>query len=287
MVELFLKNHLKIIKLVYKMKRVVNILDVTLRDGLQNEKRVYSLSEKRMLLDRLIKCGFKDIEVTSFVDGKKVPQFADNIEFCKLLQDNGVKYSALIPNKKGYNMMKESGSIITEGALFVSASDTFNKKNINTDLEGAFKRFLEIRKEDDKIELRGSISCCFKCPYEGEVSVERVVDVVKRYKDLNVSRIDIADTIGSGTVYQMRKILDEVLKEVDISKVTGHFHDTNGGALDLVGECLKYGVTTFHSSMDGIGGCPFSSVRVGNLSTQKLVMYLKERGYESGVEILK
>ncbi len=268
-------------------KRAVNILEVTLRDGLQNEKRVYSLSEKRMLLDRLIKCGFKDIEVTSFVDGKKVPQFADNIEFCKLLQDNGVKYSALIPNKKGYNMMKESGSIITEGALFVSASDTFNKKNINTDLEGAFKRFLEIRKEDDKIELRGSISCCFKCPYEGEVSVERVVDVVKRYKDLNVSRIDIADTIGSGTVYQMRKILDEVLKEVDISKVTGHFHDTNGGALDLVGECLKYGVTTFHSSMDGIGGCPFSSVRVGNLSTQKLVMYLKERGYESGVEILK
>ena len=267
------------------MKRVVNILDVTLRDGLQNEKRVYSLTEKVALLNKIKSFGIKDIEVTSFVDGKKVPQFSDNVELCKLLHDDGVKYSALIPNKKGYKMMKESGSRITEGALFVSASDTFNKKNINTDIEGAFKRFLEIRKEDDKIELRGSISCCFKCPYEGEVSVDRVVDVVKRYKDLNVSRIDIADTIGSGSVYQMRKILDEVLKEVDVSKVTGHFHDTNGGALDLVGECLKYGVTTFHSSMDGIGGCPFSNVRVGNLSTQKLVMYLKERGYESGVEL--
>ena len=174
---------------------------------------------------------------------------------------------------------------IKEIVLFVSTSDTFNKKNINASKEKAFERFNDIVKlcNIDNIKVRGSISCCFTCPYEGEISVDRVRDVIKRYIDIGVDRIDIADTIGTGTATVLRKIVEGL----DTSIITGHYHDTNDNALKLVEASLDNGINTFHSSIKGLGGCPFSSKIVGNLSTEKLVEYLHSKDIKTGIELSK
>jgi len=270
------------------MKKFINVIDVTLRDGIQSERKILTSHEKIVIINGLIRAGVRNLEVTSFV--KNIPQFDDNKHLARnLVNFNDVTYSALIPNIKGYNDMIMCGGNIKEIVLFVSTSETFNKKNINTTKGKAFERFkdiIELSKKDN-LKIRGSISCCFDCPYEGESSVESVVDVVKRYVDLGVDVIDIADTIGTGTPDKLSKILDETLKIVDVNRVTGHFHDTNNNALLLVDKSLEYGLSTFHSSIGGIGGCPYSSKIVGNLSTEKLIDYLNSRGYNTGIDLDK
>ncbi len=269
------------------MKKFINVIDVTLRDGIQTEKRILTSHEKFVIINGLIRAGVTNLEVTSFV--KNIPQFNDNKHISRnLVCFNEVNYSALVPNVRGYNDMISCGGNIKEIVLFVSTSDTFNKKNINATKEEAFKRFNDIVKLSklDNIKVRGSISCCFDCPYEGEQSIESVTDIVKRYVDLGVDKIDIADTIGTGTPDKMSRILDSVLKVVPVEKITGHFHSTDE-ALRLVEKSLDYGVTTFHSSIAGLGGCPNSSKIVGNLSTYKLIDYLHLRGYKTGIELDK
>jgi len=270
------------------MKKFINVIDVTLRDGIQSERKLLSSHEKFVILNGLIRAGVRHLEVTSFV--KNIPQFDDNKHISRnLVQFNEVIYSALIPNIRGYNDMIMCGGNIKEIVLFVSTSDTFNKKNINATKDKAFERFKDIVKisKKDNIKIRGSISCCFECPYEGESTVESVIDIVKRYVDLGIDKIDIADTIGTGTPYKLSKILDETLKIINVDKVTGHFHDTNNNALSLVDKSLEYGITTFHSSLGGLGGCPYSSKIVGNLSTEKLIDYLHKRGYNTEIELDK
>ncbi len=269
------------------MTKLINIIEVGLRDGLQSEKRIFTSHEKFILINNLIRAGIRNLEVTSFV--KNIPQFEDNKHIAKnLLKYNEVNYSALVPNIKGYNDMIECENI-SEIVLFVSTSDTFNKKNINATKLEAFERFKNISKvaHKDGIKIRGSISCCFDCPYEGTIKVEDVIDIVKRYNDIGVHKIDIADTIGTGTTTKIMKVLDEVLKEIHVNKITGHFHDTNNSAIDLVSACLKYGISTFHSSIGGLGGCPFSSKVVGNLSTEKLIDYLHKNNYKTGIDLNK
>ena len=270
------------------MKKFINVIDVTLRDGIQSEKKVLSTHSKFNILNGLIRAGVSNLEVTSFV--KNIPQFNDNSHFCRnLVQFKGVTYSALVPNIRGYNDMIMCGNNIKEIVLFVSATDTFNKKNINATTLQAFERFKDIINlaKKDNLKIRGSISCCFDCPYEGETTVENVIEVIKRYKDIGVDTIDIADTIGSGTTDKLRRLLDDALKIVDVESVTGHFHDTNNNALPLVEKSLEYGITTFHSSLGGLGGCPYSSKIVGNLSTEKLIDYLHSRGYKTNIELDK
>jgi hydroxymethylglutaryl-CoA lyase len=270
------------------MKKFINVIDVTLRDGIQTEKRILTTHQKFNILNGLIRAGVTKLEVTSFV--KNIPQFEDNKHFCRnLVNFREVTYSALVPNVRGYNDMINSGNNIQEIVLFVSATNKFNKKNINATTIEAFERFKDIVKlaKKDNLKIRGSISCCFDCPYEGETSVESVIDVIRRYKDLGVDVIDIADTIGSGTTDKLRRILDDALKIVDVERVTGHFHDTNNNALQLVEKSLEYGITTFHSSLGGLGGCPYSSKIVGNLSTEKLIDYLHSRGYKTNIELDK
>ena len=270
------------------MKKFINVIDVTLRDGIQSEKKVLSSHEKFVILNGLIRAGVTNLEVTSFV--KNIPQFNDNKHLCRnLVQFKEVTYSVLVPNIKGYNDMINCGGNIKEIVLFVSATDTFNKKNINATKDKAFERFKDIINvaKKDNLKIRGSISCCFDCPYEGETTVESVIDVIKRYKDFGVDTIDIADTIGTGTTDKLRRLLDETLKIVDVDKVTGHFHDTNNNALSLVEKSLEYGITTFHTSLGGLGGCPYSSKIVGNLSTEKLIDYLHSRGYKTNIELDK
>jgi hydroxymethylglutaryl-CoA lyase len=269
------------------MKRIASVIEVGLRDGLQTHPRILPTNEKLDILDKIVKAGLKEIEVASFVNPKLVPQLSDSKEISKKIGKYwDVNFSALVPNERGYQEMIESKNI-KEMVMFVSVSDTFNKKNINVDKKGAFEKFKKLGEmaKKDKIKIRGSISCCFDCPYEGQMKTEDIVDVVKMYKDIGVDRIDIADTIGSGNGYRMLILLDEVLKEMPAEKITGHFHDTHNTALGLVEASLMYGVTTFHSSISGLGGCPFSSKRVGNLSTEKLIEYLHLRGYQTGVDL--
>jgi hydroxymethylglutaryl-CoA lyase len=269
------------------MSKLINIIEVGLRDGLQTEKRIFTSHEKFILINNLIRAGIRNIEVTSFV--KNIPQFEDNKHIAKnILKYNEVNYSALVPTVKGYNDMLECENI-KEIVLFVSTSETFNKKNINATKLEAFERFKNIARlaHRDGIKIRGSISCCFGCPYEGEIRVEDVIDIIKRYNDIGVHKIDIADTIGTGTTRKIITLLDEVLKECNINKLTGHFHDTNNSAIELVKESLNYGITTFHSSIGGLGGCPFSSKVVGNLSTEKLIDYLHRNNYKTGIDLNK
>lgn len=277
------------------MKKFINVIDVTLRDGIQSQKKILSSHEKFTLINNLIRSGVRNLEVTSFVNTNLVPQFNDNKHIVRnLVQFNGVVYSALVPNLKGYNTLRETmdneHSNIREIVLFVSASETFNKKNINSSLKEAFDKFKEISllAKEDGIKIRGSISCCFTCPYEGEVTIDKVNEVIKRYVDIGVDMIDIADTLGNGSSIKLMKILDEGIKHIKSEKISGHFHDAleeRGNALSLVETGLIYGMDTFHSSMMGTGGCPFSNRIVGNLSTEKLVDYLHKNGYETGIRL--
>lgn len=277
----------------------VNIIEVCLRDGIQNEKKVLSTLQKLDLIEHLLYSGIKEIEYTSFVDPKRVPQFYDSVNLTKALPYySKAKFSALVPNIKGYtsgitnNKTHLNKNVnVNEIVLFVSCTETFNQKNINATISDAFKRFKPIAEQATKDSkfIRGSISCCFGCPYEGNVNIEQVEEILKRYKDLGVDRIDIADTIGCGTRNQIYKILNKAVNYFDITQITGHYHDVSQNtikdnvALDLVDESLKCGMRTFHSSVGGIGACPFSSKKVGNLDTIKLVKFLKKEGYQIDV----
>lgn len=269
------------------MNKIANVIEVGLRDGLQSYPNILSSMEKFNIINTLIKANVKQLEIASFVNPKAVPQLADSKHISNnVTRYNGVIYSALVPNEKGYRDMLSTKNI-NEIVLFVSTSDTFNKKNINTTKDEAFKRFNDIAKlaHKDGIKIRGSISCIFDCPYEGHTKKEDVVDIVRRYLDIGVDRVDLADTIGTGDKLRMRELLNDVEKVIVIDKVTGHFHDTRGTALELVDVCLNYGMNTFHGSINGLGGCPFSNKIVGNLSTEKLIDYLHSKGYNTGINV--
>ena len=271
------------------MKKVANIIEVGLRDGLQSHPRTLSSMQKFNIINTLIKANFKQLEIASFVNPKLVPQLADSKHIStNVTRYTDVIYSALVPNVKGYHEMKSTKNI-NEIVLFVSTSETFNKKNINSDINGAFKKFYDISKlaHKDGIKIRGSISCIFDCPYEGYKNKEEVVDIVRRYLDIGVDRIDLADTIGTGTPLRMGVLLNDLDKVISIDRLTGHFHDTEGTALSLVEVCLNSGMNTFHGSINGLGGCPFSNKIVGNLSTEKLIDYLHLRGYNTGIDVTK
>ncbi len=267
-----------------------NIIEVGPRDGLQNEKKILSVIQKQEFINSLqYKCNFKHIEIGSFVNPKAVPTMKDSVHLSKILNkpnSNDVLYSVLVPNKKGMEDVINNPNV-DEIVLFVSVSDTFNKHNINCTLDEAFEKFkviIEDAKRYNK-KIRGSISCCFGCPYEGQIEVSKVIDVIRRYNDLDVDLIDIADTIGVGTPQQCLSILEEAKKIVPISKLTGHFHDTNNNAIKNVEMCLKLGMTTFHSSIAGIGGCPYSPKRVGNLDTTKLLEFLYTKDIKTGINL--
>jgi hydroxymethylglutaryl-CoA lyase len=251
-------------------KNVVKIIEVGPRDGLQNEKKVLSIDTRKELIVKCVDAGLKHIEIGSYINNKLLPQVSNTDKLLELLPstvDNDILYSVLVPHKKYWIYSKELKEIV----LFVAASETFNKKNINCSVDEAFVRFKEIAKiaKDNNIKLRGSISTCFGCPYEGKVEISSVIKVVKKYDELGCDFIDIADTIGIGKPEEVYKLLTEVSKVVPIEKLTGHYHDNNDTAIMNVEASLQTGMRIFHSSIGGLGGCPFSSKRVGNLSTEK------------------
>jgi hydroxymethylglutaryl-CoA lyase len=253
----------------------LNIVEVGPRDGLQNEKKILSLEQRASFIQLCQSIGLNNIEVGSFVNGKKVPQLANTEQLLQHLDKKNGYYSVITPNMKGcIDASKVKG--IDEVVFIISTSDSFNKKNIGSLQSEMWKKYADCVAfaKENGWKIRGSISCCFTCPYEGLISKDKVFQCISEYLNLGVDFIDIADTIGTATPSQVSQLFKDIFDEgLIINKhcLAGHFHDSNGFACDNILAAFEQGVTTFHSSLSGIGGCPFSPTRVGNVSTEKVV----------------
>jgi hydroxymethylglutaryl-CoA lyase len=266
----------------------VRIVEVGPRDGLQNEPGRVPLEAKVELVERLADAGCPNVEAAAFVSPKWVPQMADSAEvMARIRRRPGTVYSALVPNMKGLEAALAARA--DEVAVFGAASEAFSQKNINCSIAESIERFRPVAKAAKAagLRLRGSVSCALGCPYQGEVPVESVVDVAKRLADLGCDDIDIADTIGVGTPAHCREVVEAVARLVPVGRLAGHFHDTYGQALANILACLQAGVTTFHSSVAGLGGCPYAKGATGNVATEDVLYMLHGMGIETGVDLEK
>src|SRR5260370_19597715 len=252
------------------MQKVIRVVEVAPRDGLQNEETSVPTSIKAELIDRLSAAGITHIEATSFVSPKWVPQLADAAEVMRqITRKPGTVYSALVPNAKG--LESALGAKVDEVVIFTAASETFSQKNINCSIAQSFDRFtpVALAAKEYHLRLRGSISCALGCPYQGEVPVAAVADVVRRLRDLGCDEIDIADTIGVGTANQVKEVIRAAAQEFSIDRLAGHYHDTYGQALANSLARLDVGLSIFHSSVAGIGGCTVSPRAPPTIPTPK------------------
>lgn len=266
----------------------VKIIDVGPRDGLQNEKQPVPAAIKIELVQRLQDAGLKEIEVTSYVSPKWVPQMADNAEvMAGIERRSGVLYSVLTPNLKGFEVALAGKP--DEIVVFGAASEAFSQKNINCSIAESIERFAPVVQAalDAGIAVRGAMSCTVGCPYEGEIAPEKVGYLAGLMKDIGVQRVDVADTIGVGTPIKVQKALQATLAHFDIDKVSGHFHDTYGQALSNTLAALELGVWNFQSSVAGLGGCPYAKGATGNVATEDVVYLLQGMGIETGIDLDK
>lgn len=271
-----------------KLPQQVILTEVGPRDGLQNEAGRVDSAQKVAFIDALGDAGFQRIEVTSFVSPKWVPQMADAAEvYGKIKKKAGVKYIALVPNPKG--MEAALANQVNAVAVFTAASETFNKKNINRTIEESLQdiEVLVNQAKGKGIWVRGYVSTCFGCPYEGKVSPQAVSKVAGRLMEMQVDEISIGDTIGVATPNQVEEITGLLLKQCPPEKIALHFHDTRGTALANVLVGLQMGVHKFDSSAGGLGGCPYAPGAAGNLATEDLVYMLKGMGIETGIDLAK
>jgi len=264
----------------------VKIVEVGPRDGLQNEKETIAADVKIALVDQLTKAGFVNIEAASFVSPKWVPQMATSSEVMAAIQRKpGVIYSALVPNMKGLEAALAAGA--DEMVIFGAASEAFSQKNINCSIAESIERFREVAqvaKQEGK-RLRGSISCAFGCPYQGEVSIDSVVDVLHRLRDLGCDEIDIADTIGVATPNKVHAVMGRLVQEFPIERLSGHFHDTYGQALANIYASLEVGISIYHSSVAGLGGCPYAKGATGNVASEDVLYLMQGLGIETGIDL--
>ncbi len=266
----------------------VRLIDVGPRDGLQNEKQTVPAEVKIGLVHRLQDAGLKEIEVTSFVSPKWVPQMADNAQVMAGIQRRpGVRYAVLTPNMKGLEGALASG--VDEVVVFGAASEAFSQKNINCSIEESIARFAPVVETARAagVVVRGAISCAVGCPYEGEVAPERVGHLAGLMKGIGVQRVDVADTIGVGTPLKVQRALEATLQHYDIAQVSGHFHDTYGQALGNTLAALEMGVWRYDTSVAGLGGCPYAKGATGNVATEDVVYMLQGMGIETGIDLDK
>ena len=266
------------------------ITEVGPRDGLQNEKTVLSTEHKIKFILMLQEAGLKSIEATSFVRRDKIPQMGDATELFEGLVSISPKqtsYPCLVPNLKGLEMAIKAG--VKEIALFTATSETFNKKNINASIDESFERMSEVvaLAQKNNLKIRGYISTVFGCPYEGETSIEKLIDVVERLKKFGVYDISLGDTIGVGTPKQVQSIISELKMRFDLSLFSMHFHDTRGMALANILTSLENGITRFDSSAGGLGGCPYAKGATGNVATEDIVYLCESLGIKTGVSMEK
>ena len=262
----------------------ISIVEMSPRDGLQNEARFIETDHKVKLVDLLSDCGFERIEVTSFVSPKWVPQLADAADvMAKIARRPGVRYSALTPNIKGFEAALAAGA--DEVAIFASASESFSRRNINCSIAESIERFRPVAEasREHGIAMRGYVSCVVECPYEGPVDAGATADVVRQLRQLGCYEISLGDTIGRGRPEAVDLMLAAVLGEADASMLAGHFHDTSGRALDNIDVSLGRGLSVFDASIAGLGGCPYAPGAKGNVDTLAVFRHLQARGYETGL----
>jgi len=260
------------------------IVEVGPRDGLQNEPRTVPTAEKIRLIDALTAAGLTRIEAASFVSPKWVPQLADGAAvMAGIARAPGTRYGALVPNMTGYEAARAAG--VDEIAVFAAASESFSKRNINASIEESFARFAPVAEaaRADGLPMRGYVSCVVVCPYEGAIAPEAVAQVTDRLIELGAYEVSLGDTVGRGTPESVGAMLAAVLRIAPPDRLAGHFHDTNGRALESVDVALEAGLRVFDASVAGLGGCPFAPGAAGNLATGRLAAHLAAKGIETGV----
>ncbi|QET03048.1 hydroxymethylglutaryl-CoA lyase [Cupriavidus pauculus] len=268
------------------LPQYVKIVEVGPRDGLQNEKAMVPTDVKVALINQLSDAGFVNIEAASFVSPKWVPQMADGADVMARIQRRpGTLYSVLTPNMKGFEGAVAASA--DEVVIFGAASEAFSQKNINCSIAESIARFEPVAAaaKEAGVRLRGSISCALGCPYQGEVSVSAVVDVVRRMRELGCDEIDIADTIGVGTPGKVQDVMRAAAAEFPIDRLSGHFHDTYGQALSNILASLEVGIAIFHASVAGLGGCPYAKGATGNVATEDVLYMLHGLGLHTGIDL--
>jgi hydroxymethylglutaryl-CoA lyase len=268
------------------MPQYVKIVEVGPRDGLQNEKAMVPTDVKIALINKLTDAGFVNIEAASFVSPKWVPQMADGAEvMARIERRPGTLYSVLTPNMKGFEGAVAADA--DEVVIFGAASEAFSQKNINCSIAESIARFEPVAAaaKEAGMRLRGSISCALGCPYQGEVPISAVVDVVRRMRALGCDEIDIADTIGVGTPLKVRDVMRAVSAEFAMDRLSGHFHDTYGQALSNILASLEVGIAIFHASVAGLGGCPYAKGATGNVATEDVLYMLHGMGLHTGIDL--
>ncbi len=254
------------------MVETINIFEVGPRDGLQNIKNEIPIKKKIELINILSTTGIDKIECGSFVSAKWVPQMRGTNEiFEEIIRGDGVKYTALTPNLKGFENALQAK--VDEVAVFAAASETFSQKNVNCSIDESLARFRDLFKKasEKKVPVRGYVSCIVECPYEGKISPESVLKVASQLLDMGCYEVSLGDTIGKGTPKTIEELLKVLCSEINQKKLAGHFHDTSDTAIRNVEIGLKYGLSTFDSAVGGLGGCPYAPGAKGNLNTRSLI----------------
>ncbi|HNJ82954.1 MAG TPA: hydroxymethylglutaryl-CoA lyase [Piscinibacter sp.] len=264
----------------------VRIVDVGPRDGLQNEKQPVATAHKVELVQRLQAAGLREIEVTSFVSPKWVPQMADNAQvMADITRRSDVRYSVLTPNLKGLEAALPTRP--DEVVVFGAASEAFSQRNINCSIAESVERFAPVvaLAHEKGLKVRAAISCALGCPYQGEVTPDEVENIVRLMKGIAVDHCGVADTIGVGTPRRVQAAMERALKHFPIEEVSGHFHDTYGQALANIYACLEMGIHTFDASVAGLGGCPYAKGATGNVATEDVVFMLNGLDIQTGIDL--
>ncbi|GIL17546.1 MAG: hydroxymethylglutaryl-CoA lyase [Oligoflexia bacterium] len=276
------------------MKTKVTIVEVGLRDGLQNEKFQLTTEQKVQFAHKLIDAGIERIELGAFVRPDWIPQMAGSKDVIdQVLQattpktNKKIQAAALVPNERGMQDALETK--IKEIAIFAAASESFSKKNINCTIEESFERFVPVMKlaKKNKIKVRGYLSTCFGCPYEGNVPEKKVVELAKRLYKMGCYEISIGDTIGVASPAQVESLFKKLKKVIPVKKLAGHFHDTRGTALANIYAAYKLGVRVFDTSLGGLGGCPYAPGSAGNVATEDVVYMFDQMKIKTGIDLKK
>ncbi len=271
-----------------KLPPRVTIYEVGPRDGLQNEARQVPTAEKIKFIDALVASGIRDIEITSFVSPKWIPQLADASEVARgVARPPGVRMSALVPNRRGLETAMAAG--MKEVAVFLSASETHNKKNVNKTIADTLTAFDDVipHARAANLPVRAYVSTVYGCPYEGDVDPEKVVTLVGQLRDMGVYQVSLGDTIGVANPRQTEEVLGKILAKHPAESVAAHFHDTQGTAVANCLVALTMGITTIDSAAGGLGGCPYAPGASGNLATEDIVAMLHAMGVETGIDLDK
>lgn len=268
-----------------RMADVVEIVEMSPRDGLQNEKRPIPIEDKIRLVDLLSKVGFRRIEVASFVSPKWVPQMAgSDLVLAGIRRSPGVRYAALTPNLKGYEAARAARA--DEVAIFASASEGFSRANLNCSIAESIERFRPVAEaaRADGIAVRGYVSMVTDCPFDGPVAPSAVASVVAALRDMGCYEVSLGDTVGKGIPETIERMLKAVFEELPADRLAGHYHDTGGRALDNIETSLALGLRVFDAAAGGLGGCPYAPGAAGNVATERVAARLADLGYETGLD---